>query len=677
MTVCLPLHGGGDIPASTATGATGAVQGVDRPTAWMVSGPLFGRAGAPRVVALDSGLEARSPPGTVMRTSMAPSETWAPGMMIPGTVYRVVRPLGQGGMGEVYEVEHDLLGARRALKVLARHFAGREDLSERLRVEARGLARLKHPNLVEVYDLATAADQRIFFAMELLDGSTLRDLLRHKGRLSPRLAVRLLAQALDGLHAAHCAHMIHRDIKPENVFVCRSGLVKLLDFGVAKAIDAWMPAQQITGAGMTVGTPRYMSPEQAEGKPLDGRTDVYAAGLVLWEALVGRPAFEESDPIVLAVVKITKGVRSLEQAGIHGIPPALCAAVDKACAREQEQRFCSAEVFATEIRRAVGESLRPRRMAASEAAYEIDDSELTTATEIPQASEHRSTGALSTSVSSDAPTPLRIASAQGADTIPDAVQRELTERLDTLGAMDPDAPTQCNATPESRVVGPKGTHMLPSVAAQHRATAEQEQQIAGRRNNESSLSFEPGLHPEALPGSGRPGSVPPATKQTVRLDPLVNSSRSRDWIAGGLAFGIPVFVALAASGLYLAQAKRHPQLVDPATAAESPTPLNTPASAVFDLASQGPGGQPSVGAVHSARPTGPAPDVSAVESDERVLSRVPRRETKIAPEPPPTQTQANAKSSVAPQPAKASGERSGSSVPAAAEPVRSMPASGL
>ncbi|HPY20504.1 MAG TPA: protein kinase [Polyangiaceae bacterium] len=103
--------------------------------------------------------------------------TWVPGSLIPGTVYRIIRLIGQGGMGEVYEVEHDMLGTRRALKGLVKGFAGRTDLAERLRVEARGLARLRHPNLVEVYDLGTALDGRIYFVMELLEGATLRAML--------------------------------------------------------------------------------------------------------------------------------------------------------------------------------------------------------------------------------------------------------------------------------------------------------------------------------------------------------------------------------------------------------------------------------------------------------------------------------------------------------------------
>ncbi len=271
-------------------------------------------------------------------------------MVIPGTVYRVIRPLGKGGMGEVYEVEHGMLGVRRALKVLARHYAGRQDLTERLRVEARGLARLKHPNLVEVYDLGIASDGRIYFAMDLLSGTTLRAILSRRGAIGSELGVRVMGQALDGLHAAHCAGMLHRDIKPENIFVCRDGIVKLLDFGVAKAVDASISARPVTGAGMTVGTPRYMAPEQAEGRGIDARADVYGAGLVLWECLAGRPAFNQADPFALADAKMAQGVPSLAGLVDSSSPPALVRAIHKACERQPKDRYETANAFATDMR---------------------------------------------------------------------------------------------------------------------------------------------------------------------------------------------------------------------------------------------------------------------------------------------------------------------------------------
>jgi len=394
------------------------------------------------------------------------STTWAPGTVVPGTVYRVIRPLGQGGMGEVYEVEHDLLGTRRALKVLARQYADREDLAERLRVEARGLARLKHPNLVEVYDLGTAADGRIFFAMELLKGATLRELLRSQGKLSPAAAVRVIAQVLDGLDAAHAAGMLHRDVKPENVFVCRDGIAKLLDFGVAKAIDASTPVQAITGVGMTVGTPRYMSPEQAEGRVVDARTDIYSVGLVLWEVLLGRPAFEDTSPIAIATSKLTDGVPLLEtQAGAEGIPRALCEVVNRACMTEPSRRFSTAEAFASALRQAVpagGGEVAPRRSW------------------VPEPLEQASTvvapvgGFAQVTEPPGQATEVDPSSSVGAgETLPatpaDEALRELTERIAVAQTVDRDQPTSVAPAPMMR--GPTGTQMLPAVAARHRAAS--------------------------------------------------------------------------------------------------------------------------------------------------------------------------------------------------------------
>ncbi|HQB43603.1 MAG TPA: serine/threonine-protein kinase, partial [Polyangiaceae bacterium] len=269
-------------------------------------------------------------------------------------MYRIIRLIGQGGMGEVYEVEHDMLGTRRALKGLVKGFAGRTDLAERLRVEARGLARLRHPNLVEVYDLGTALDGRIYFVMELLEGATLRAMLSDQGRLSVSISVELMIQVLAGLQAAHGAGIVHRDVKPENVFVCRDGTVKLLDFGVAKVMDAWIPNQPITVKGMTVGTPQYMSPEQAEGRALDGRTDVYAAALVLWEMLIGRPAYSDTDVYELLQAK-WRGVMPLAEMGI-GVSRGLSDVIVRASQPDLNERYPSATAFQQALRIALVQS---------------------------------------------------------------------------------------------------------------------------------------------------------------------------------------------------------------------------------------------------------------------------------------------------------------------------------
>ncbi len=451
----------------------------------------------------------------------ASSTTWAPGTVVPGTVYRIIRPLGQGGMGEVYEVEHDLLGTRRALKVLARQYADREDLAERLRVEARGLARLKHPNLVEVYDLGTAADGRIFFAMELLKGATLRELLRSQGKLSPAAAVRVVAQVLDGLDAAHAAGMLHRDVKPENVFVCRDGVAKLLDFGVAKAIDASTPVQAITGVGMTVGTPRYMSPEQAEGRAVDARTDIYSVGLVLWEVLLGRPAFEDTSPIAIATSKLTDGVPMLEtQAGAEGIPRALCEVVNRACMAEPSSRFSTAEAFASALRQAVpagGGEVAPRRSGAPE-PLEQATTVVAPAGGFAQVTEP---AGLATEVDPSN-------SVGAGETLPvtpaDEALRELTERIAVAQTVDRDQPTSVAPAPMMR--GPTGTQMLPAVAAQHRA-----------------VSIPP--PPQAQPGAVAMREAATMVSTQVRR-PAAGPRSGVNWkgiAAGIVAFALPVTAA--------------------------------------------------------------------------------------------------------------------------------------
>ena len=293
-------------------------------------------------------------PDFVMTVQHTPPATWAPGVVVPGTVYRVIRPLGSGGMGDVYEAEHELLGVRRALKVLSRRLSGRDDLAERMRVEARALAQLRHPNIVQVHDLGISSDGRLFFAMELLSGTTLRDVIGQVGRLKSDQAVRVACEVLDALGAAHARGMIHRDVKPENVFLLEDGHLKLLDFGVAKAVAGNQPA--LTAAGMAVGTPRYMAPEQAQALPVDARADLYSVGVVLWEMLVGRPPFAELDAIGAAVAAATRGIPTLEEMGVTA-PADVLRAVRKATALDRDQRYATAAAFAADLRAAQGASV--------------------------------------------------------------------------------------------------------------------------------------------------------------------------------------------------------------------------------------------------------------------------------------------------------------------------------
>jgi serine/threonine protein kinase len=213
------------------------------------------------------------------------------GELVPGTRYRLLGLVGKGGMGLVYEVEHIELGKRFVLKALLSDLAMREDLVTRLRNEQRALGRLEHPNIVAVTDAGATQANVPFFVMERLDGETLASRLRRERRLSPPEALRVTAGVLEGLAAAHEIGIVHRDVKPPNIFLAGGTRPKILDFGVAKIAHA---SGAITARGVAVGTPRYMSPEQASGEPVDGRSDLYAVGLVLFEMIAGAGPFDDT-----------------------------------------------------------------------------------------------------------------------------------------------------------------------------------------------------------------------------------------------------------------------------------------------------------------------------------------------------------------------------------------------
>lgn len=213
------------------------------------------------------------------------------GELVPGTRYRVTRLVGTGGMGRVYEVEHQELGKRFVLKALLRELSRREDLVARLRNEWRALARLEHPNIVGVTDAGTSDNGVPYYVMERLEGQTLALLMHRTRRLHPQQALGIASGSLEGLHAAHQIGVVHRDVKPPNIFLTASGAVKVLDFGIAKIKDA---QGVITARGIAVGTPRYMSPEQAQGAAVDARSDIYATGLMLFEMLSGVGPFDDA-----------------------------------------------------------------------------------------------------------------------------------------------------------------------------------------------------------------------------------------------------------------------------------------------------------------------------------------------------------------------------------------------
>jgi serine/threonine protein kinase len=213
--------------------------------------------------------------------------------------YRIRRVVGAGSMGVVCEAEHLEIGKRLAIKIIDASLAGMSDIAMRFRQEARAASRVESQHIVQVFDVGADDKLGLYLVMEYLTGEDLAAMLVREERLSPDTAVRIAVQVARGLSKAHEAGVVHRDLKPANIFLAQreddDPLVKILDFGISKVIDASRAESKLklTRAGTVVGTPQYMSPEQAQGFSVDERTDVWALGLVLYEMLAGRPAYLE------------------------------------------------------------------------------------------------------------------------------------------------------------------------------------------------------------------------------------------------------------------------------------------------------------------------------------------------------------------------------------------------
>jgi len=226
-----------------------------------------------------------------------------------GGRYRIIKKLAAGGMGEVYQAEHIELHKQFAVKVMLPALSSDQDFVARFKREAISASRIGQQNIIDISDFGQTDDGRFYFVMEFLDGVTIASLLHRQGGLPVQRMVNIALQTSRALAAAHAQGIVHRDMKPENVMVLQrpgqSDFVKVLDFGVAKVTTG--PAQGgQTQLGMVVGTPQYMSPEQAMGVAVDARTDTYALGLILYEMLSGTPTFHGDTASILMVKQVTE-----------------------------------------------------------------------------------------------------------------------------------------------------------------------------------------------------------------------------------------------------------------------------------------------------------------------------------------------------------------------------------
>ena len=269
--------------------------------------------------------------------------------------YRIISSLGSGGMGDVYLAQDTVLGRQVALKLLPQDFTLDQNRLRRFQLEARAASALNHPNIITIYEIGQV-DDRHFIATEFIDGETLRE-HRTNTRITVGEVLNIAAQIGSALQAAHEAGIVHRDIKPENIMVRRDGVVKVLDFGLAKLTsqhpapdDRRSPAQLMvqTNPGVVMGTVGYMSPEQARGQEVDARTDIWSIGVVLYELLAGRAPFGGETPSHVIVSILETEPSSL--CGDGGVPEELGRIVAKALRKEREGRYQTASELALELK---------------------------------------------------------------------------------------------------------------------------------------------------------------------------------------------------------------------------------------------------------------------------------------------------------------------------------------
>ena len=280
-------------------------------------------------------------------TAVASAPAIAPGFLLASR-YEILKVLGRGGMGMVYQARDRLLEETVAIKVLRPDVAATPDIARRFRAEIKIARSVSHKNVGRIHEYGEDRGLR-YISMAYVDGVDLKQVLRERGPLPPAEAFEIVIRVADALQAIHDEGIVHRDLKAPNIMLDRRGVVRLMDFGIAKQHDA--EGLSMTATGQIIGTPEYMSPEQVQALRLDGRSDIYSLGVVVFELFTGRTPFRADTPLG-TVLKHLNEPPPLEGEGAAGLPPALVPVLRKALAKKREERYASAHQMAQALEEA-------------------------------------------------------------------------------------------------------------------------------------------------------------------------------------------------------------------------------------------------------------------------------------------------------------------------------------
>jgi eukaryotic-like serine/threonine-protein kinase len=566
---------------------------------------------------------------------------YAPGQVLPGTVYRVVRHLATGGMGSVYDVEDTTVEKRYVLKTLHPQLVSRDDLARRMRDEAKALAKLNHPNIVDVITAGVTTDavRMPFYVMERLNGQNLRVVIEKKGSLDITHCLRIAIDVADALEHAHENNIVHRDVKPENIFLHRNAngttTTKLLDFGIVRLLDRKMSHTH----GKFIGTLRYASPEQIMGEKLGPGTDIYSLGVVLYEMITGRGPFDEyGDAYGIGAAHAQQPAPPVSLFS-RSVPPALERLVMQTLAKSPNDRPRDCFTLASELRRVLREveAAGPRSATAVNVITSagVPDTRKQSPSPVPQVSVTAATehGMIPPSVVAGDTLHNAGSGVRGAEAIAPTVA---AGQAPPRAGIDREAATRASA--------PYGSTQR---MAQNDTRMEHEDDVVRAAFGERApLVVPPAYLPEDRGPSVHPSGelvFPPAFGAASATGPLAGEARTRPpekAIFLPLVVAAAVSVAVIGGALILVSKPWTRHGPDPSsearTAQASPQPLPPPSTSPAP-----PIATPAPSASSDAPPTAPAPAASAGRlgahaSAKPEVSGAAHRGAKPAPAAPPT-----------------------------------------